>query len=115
MIAPGKQEDPVDEWLRAEGITRRIALTVPGYMAALQVAASSDLVAFVPRLLIQSQQPSSPIAVVAPPVDPGWFDEFLFYPARTELDPASIWFRDLILALAVTAAGDSPCGQLRSA
>jgi hypothetical protein len=23
VIAPGKQEDPVDEWLRAEGITRR--------------------------------------------------------------------------------------------
>jgi hypothetical protein len=31
-------EDPVDEWLHAEDITRRIALTVPGYLAALQVA-----------------------------------------------------------------------------
>jgi DNA-binding transcriptional LysR family regulator len=96
VVAPGKQEDPVDEWLRAEGITRRVALTVPGYLAALQVAASSDLVAFLPRLLIQSQQAASPIAIVAPPLDPGWFDEFLFYPARTETDPASIWFRELI-------------------
>jgi DNA-binding transcriptional LysR family regulator len=108
VIAPGKQEDPVDEWLRAEGITRRIALTVPGYLAALQVAASSDLVAFVPRLLIQSQQPASPIAIVAPPLDPGWFDEFLFYPVRTESDPASIWFRELILGLTVTTAGGPP-------
>jgi DNA-binding transcriptional LysR family regulator len=109
VIAPGKQDDPVDEWLRTEGITRRIALTVPGYLAALQVAASSDLVAFVPRLLIQSQQPASPIAIVTPPLDPGWFDEFLFYPARTESDPASIWFRELILTLPVTrAAGDRP-------
>lgn len=101
VVAPGKQEDPVDEWLRAEGITRRIALTVPGYLAALQVAASSDLVAFLPRLLIQSQQPAAPSAIVTPPLDPGWFDEFLFYPPRTETDPASIWFRELILTLPV--------------
>jgi DNA-binding transcriptional LysR family regulator len=113
VIAPGKPEDPVDEWLRAEGIRRPIALTVPGYLAALQVAASSDLVAFIPRLLIQSPQPASPIAVVAPPLDPGWFDEFLFYPARTESDPASIWFRELILALSVGMAGDTNRGQPR--
>jgi DNA-binding transcriptional LysR family regulator len=112
VIAPGKQEDPIDEWLRGEGIKRRIALVVPGYLAALQVAASSDLVAFVPRLLIQSQQPASPIAIVAPPLDPGWFDEFLFFPARTETDPASIWFRELILALAATITGDSPRGRI---
>src|SRR3954462_1933807 len=52
VVIRGRNEDLIDEWLRARGIERRIALVVPGYLEALHVTARTDLVAFVPRRLI---------------------------------------------------------------
>jgi DNA-binding transcriptional LysR family regulator len=72
-------------------------LTVPSYLQALHAAAASDLVAFVPKRLAEALGPSLGLAIVEPPIDPGTYQEFLFYPRRCEGDAASRWLRDIVI------------------
>ncbi|MEQ8935771.1 MAG: LysR family transcriptional regulator [Amphiplicatus sp.] len=96
VVSPGRREDMIDEWLRPLGIERRIALAVPSYLQALHAAAATDLVAFVPRRLIASAGARLGLAAVAPPLDPGIDEQFIFWPARAENDGASLWLRGLV-------------------
>ena len=93
----GRNEDPIDSWLRSKGIERRIALVVPSYLEALHVTARTDLVAFVPRRLIAALSKPLSLLTVTPPLDPGIDEQFLFYPTRAQMDPGSIWLRKLVL------------------
>jgi DNA-binding transcriptional LysR family regulator len=97
VIIRGKNEDPIDTWLHAKGIERRIALVVPGYIEALHVAARTDLVAFVPQRLIAALSKQLSLVSVTPPLDPGIDEQFMFYPTRAQMDPGSIWLRRLML------------------
>lgn len=100
VVGRGQTEDPVDTWLREEGLSRKIALRVPSYVQALQAAAKSELVAFVPkRLAISLARPLS-LAVLPPPIDPGEYQEYLFHPVRATQDSGSIWLRKLVLEIA---------------
>ncbi|MEQ8180058.1 MAG: LysR family transcriptional regulator [Amphiplicatus sp.] len=96
VVSPGRREDIIDEWLRPLGIERRLALVVPSYLQALHAAAATDLVAFVPRRLIASAGARLGLAAVVPPYDPGVDEQFIFWPARAQSDPASIWLRALV-------------------
>src|SRR3954449_7920412 len=97
VVIRGQNEDLIDGWLRSKGIERRIALVVPGYLEALHVAARSDLVAFVPRRLIATLSKQLSVVTIAPPFDPGIDEQFMFYPTRAQMDPGSIWLRNLML------------------
>jgi DNA-binding transcriptional LysR family regulator len=97
VIIRGQNEDLIDAWLRGKGIERRIALVVPGYIEALHVTARTDLVAFVPRRLIGALSKRLSLISVAPPLDPGIDEQFMFYPTRAQMDPGSIWLRKLML------------------
>jgi DNA-binding transcriptional LysR family regulator len=104
VVGRGLRDDPFDDWLRQQGLVRRIALRVPSYVQALQVAARTDLVAFVPNGLAQSLAQPLSLSLNAPPVDPGAYDEYLFHPRRTKRDPASMWLREVTPA--VRAGGE---------
>ena len=95
VVGAGLTEDPVDSWLRGKGLSRDIVLQVPSYLQALQVTAQGDVVAFVPRRLARSMARRFSLLVLPPPVEPGDYQEQLFYPRRTAQDPASIWIRKL--------------------
>jgi DNA-binding transcriptional LysR family regulator len=97
VVIRGQNEDMIDTWLRGKGIERRIALVVPGYIEALHVAARTDLVAFVPHRLIAALSRQLSLVTVAPPLDPGIDEQYMFYPTRAQMDPASIWLRRLVL------------------
>ena len=97
VIIRGQNEDLIDTWLRSKGIERRIALVVPGYIEALQVTARTDLAAFVPRRLIAALAKQLSLATITPPLDPGIDEQYMFYPTRAQMDPASIWLRRLML------------------
>jgi len=99
VVGRGLTEDPVDSWLREEGLTRQIVLRVPSYLQALQAVSQTDLVAFVPRRLAESLARSLSLALLRPPIDPGAYQEYLFYPRRAFQDPASIWLRKLALEI----------------
>jgi DNA-binding transcriptional LysR family regulator len=74
-------------------------LRVPSYLQALQTAAQSDLIAFVPKRLAESLARPLSLAVFAPPIDPGEYQEYLFHPLRAAQDPASIWLRSIALEI----------------
>lgn len=99
VVGRGLREDPVDAWLREEGLTRRVVLRVPSYLQALQAVAETNLVAFVPKRLAQSLARSLSLALVQPPIDPGQYQEYLYHPRRLAQDPASTWLRKLILKI----------------
>ena len=96
-VIRGQSEDLIDTWLRSKGMERRIALVVPGYLEALHVAARTDLVAFVPWRLISALSKQLSLATITPPLDPGIDEQYMFYPTRAQMDPASIWLRRLML------------------
>lgn len=96
VIGAGEASDPIDDWLAEMGLARRVALVVPNYLQALQVAAASDLVAFAPGRMVASLGPGFGLATCLPPVDPGEDQQFLFYPVRSTRDAGSIWLRDLV-------------------
>jgi DNA-binding transcriptional LysR family regulator len=100
VVGAGLSEDPVDSWLRGRGLSREIVLQVPSYLQALQAAARSDVVAFVPRRLARSMARRFSLQVLTPPIDPGDYQERLFYPRRAAHDPASIWIRTLAMTVA---------------
>ncbi len=100
VACDGAREDMIDAWLRRSGIARRIALTVPSYLQALRMAAQTDLVAFVPSRLIAALSEPLRIVAVAPPLDPGTDEQFMFHPARAQADPASAWLRQQVIAVA---------------
>jgi DNA-binding transcriptional LysR family regulator len=97
VIIRGQNEDLIDSWLRAKGIERRVALVVPGYIEALHVAARTDLVAFVPHRLIAALSTRLSLSAITPPLDPGIDEQYMFYPTRAQMDPGSIWLRELML------------------
>ncbi|MCA6106474.1 LysR family transcriptional regulator [Bradyrhizobium cenepequi] len=97
VVIRGQNEDLIDSWLRSKGIERRIALVVPGYIEALHVTARTDLVAFVPRRLITALARQLSLLTVTPPLDPGIDEQHMFYPTRAQMDPGSIWLRQLML------------------
>ena len=97
VIIRGNNEDLIDTWLRSKGIERGIALVVPGYIEALHVTARTDLVAFVPRRLIAALARQLSLATIEPPLDPGVDEQYMFYPTRAQMDPASIGLRRLML------------------
>jgi DNA-binding transcriptional LysR family regulator len=97
VIIRGQNADLIDDWLRAKGVERQIALVVPGYIEALHVVARTDLVAFVPRRLIAALAKPLSLATIAPPLDPGIDEQFMFYPTRAQMDPGSIWLRNLMI------------------
>jgi DNA-binding transcriptional LysR family regulator len=99
VVGRGKAHDPVDTWLREEGVERRIALVVPSYLQALHAAATTDLVAFVPTRVAQTLRSRLSVAVLRPPIDPGTYQECLLFPQRRQRDAASLWLRDIVMEL----------------
>ena len=99
VVGRGKAHDPVDTWLGENGVERRIALVVPSYLQALHAAATTDLDAFVPTRVAQMLAPRLSLAVLRPPIDPGTYQEFLFFPQRRQRDAAALWLRDIVVEL----------------
>jgi DNA-binding transcriptional LysR family regulator len=99
VVGQGRTEDPVDTWLRDERIERRVVLIVPSYLQALHAVATTDLVALVPTRLSQALAGRLSLSVLRPPIDPGEYTEFLFYPRRRQNDPASLWLREIVIEI----------------
>lgn len=97
VIGSGERDDAIEPFLRRNGIERRIALAVPSYLQALRMVARSDLVAFVPGRLIDALAGPLDLVKVEPPIEPGEDQQYLFHPVTAQMDPGSIWIRDLML------------------
>lgn len=95
-------DDPVDTWLRQQGLERNVALTVPHYLQALHAIAQSDLVGVIPERLIRANAAALGIVAGTVPLDVGTFDEYLLHPARTHADPGCAWLRTVVKEVAAS-------------
>ncbi|MFB8830022.1 LysR substrate-binding domain-containing protein [Azotobacter sp. CWF10] len=75
------------------GLTRRVVLSVPHFLFAMSVLASTDLVAMLPSRLVRN---TSALQVVEPPVDVPGFEMAMLWHERSHRDPAHQWLREYI-------------------
>jgi DNA-binding transcriptional LysR family regulator len=93
-------EDPVDTWLRQEGLERNVVLTVPHYLQALHLVSASDLIGVIPERLIHAYAGILDLESIEVPLDVGSFEEYLLHPARSHDDPGCVWLREMLMEIA---------------
>lgn len=94
MIDPlGHIGGPVDAVLAAQGLRRRVGVTVTGFMTAAHLVAQTDLVATLPRRSALQSARMLAVRTVELPVEIEGFSVVLGWHARHHDDPAHRWFR----------------------
>ncbi|MFT3806652.1 LysR family transcriptional regulator [Arenimonas sp.] len=84
----------VDELLARQGASRRVALTVPNFMFAMAVVATSDLLAALPRRLVQMHGERFGVAAVKAPLPLGRFQLHAVAPQAALHDDGVAWILD---------------------
>jgi DNA-binding transcriptional LysR family regulator len=100
----GNPSGPADDMLAGLGRTRRIALTVNQFSTAFHMVACSDLIAVVPRHLIDASSFSDQLAVKALPFQlPIVYIDMLWH-ERDMRHPVHKWLRETIMRVPAVAA-----------
>jgi DNA-binding transcriptional LysR family regulator len=86
----------VDNVLAQNGLTRKIKVKVPHFLAASFIVASTDLVVTLPRKvgLLLSQQKK--IILLEPPLKIPSFSIYLYWHIRNKNNPTHTWVRKII-------------------
>jgi DNA-binding transcriptional LysR family regulator len=93
----GRKEGPVDRALGELGLERRIAVIVPGFRSALDIAAASDLVALVPASFFEVEDGSGPLQSFEQPVPTEPITVSQMWHPRVDRDPAHRWLRGVMV------------------
>ncbi|MFI0847509.1 LysR family transcriptional regulator [Mesorhizobium sp. IMUNJ 23232] len=93
----------VDNILLGQGLSRRVALTVPNFMFALAVLAATDLISALPRRFVEMQAARFGVVAVEPPLPLGTFTLNVVTQQVAMRDPGIEW---LVGLLAPTPAID---------
>jgi len=100
VVSPsdGSFEGPTDKALHELGRERRVALSIPSFLVLSDVLESDDLIALVPRRLLERRyQHLQPIDL---PLEVPGFDVIAVWHARTHFDPAHRWLRNRLAEVA---------------
>jgi DNA-binding transcriptional LysR family regulator len=103
----------VDEILARQGLSRRIALTVPNFMFAIAVVAETDLIAALPRRFAAMHAPRFSVVTVEAPLPLGRFRLNAIAPKAAMMDAGLAWFFN-VLAGAETEPGDNKRSRSRN-
>ena len=82
----------MDEALAAQGLHRRVAVTVPSFPAAANIAASSDLIATLPRAIADRGKRLA-VELRPPPLALPRSVAYLWWHPRFQNDPGHAWWR----------------------
>lgn len=85
----------VDKALSALGRRRRIVVTVPSFPAAIQIAAASDLIATLPRVVAERADDRE-TTMLPPPLDVPRSVAYLWWHPRFQQDPGHSWWRHVL-------------------
>jgi len=96
VISPGTGHGQVDEVLKRRGVARRIALTVPHFVAVGHILQATDLVATVPERLAERMSGPFQLASVRHPAELPEVAINVFWHAKFHREPANQWLRGLI-------------------
>ena len=93
----GEPHGFVDDALAAQGLKRRVAVTVPNFMFALNVVAETDHVCAVPRRFAAVHAARFGLATSKPPVPLGEFKLNLVVPEVALMDAGLAWLAKRVL------------------
>jgi DNA-binding transcriptional LysR family regulator len=96
----GSGPAPLDTLLAAMGRTRRVKVLVPNFLAAVEIAARSDLVMTLPESLARTAAGMHRFVLRTPPVDRGRFALSLLWHVRHQESPAHVWLRAALVEAA---------------
>lgn len=86
----------VDEALAKQGLSRRVALTVPNFSFALAVVAETDLIAALPRRFVAMQASRLGIVAREPPLPLRRYRLHAIAPKAAMLDMGLAWLFDVV-------------------
>jgi DNA-binding transcriptional LysR family regulator len=86
--------------LAERGLKRRVGVTVPDTYSALAIASRSDMPALAPRRLVTLAAQSGRVKLIEPPYPSPNVEISLIYLRDRLSDPAIVWMRDQIRAVA---------------
>jgi DNA-binding transcriptional LysR family regulator len=92
----GKLRGPIDEALTRIGLTRTIALTVPTPYAAINIVASTDLIAAIPRRTAEYPGIDTGIHIFKLPVETPAVSISAAWHPRFSSDAGHQWLRELV-------------------
>jgi DNA-binding transcriptional LysR family regulator len=84
-----------DRALADVGLMRKVVLSVPHFLMAMSVLASTDLVAMLPSRLVRG---NPALQVVDAPLEVPGYEMAMFWGERSHRDPAHQWLREQLLA-----------------
>lgn len=94
--SPGTGHLVVEQALERLGVQRRVKLRVPDFLAAVLLAATSDLVCTVPEKLAAAVSPLLPLETYVHPFALPRFTILQYWHPRVHRDPANQWLRQLV-------------------
>jgi DNA-binding transcriptional LysR family regulator len=94
----------VDSVLAWQGLSRRVALTVPNFMFALAALADTELVAALPRRFVEMHGHRFGIASVAPPFELSPYAVSLVVPNVAMMDAGIAWLVQTLRSVSQQAA-----------
>jgi DNA-binding transcriptional LysR family regulator len=94
--AGGGFTGPVDAYLARLGRSRRVAVSVQGFLLTLGIVARSDLIATLPRRLLQPFEQA--VEIFEAPFGPPVIDYGAAWHARMQEDPIHKWLREILMA-----------------
>lgn len=97
VLSVGTGHGRVDDFIDKAGVSRRIRLRVPHFVALADVLESSDLVATVPEVFARRSAQHFQLGYLAHPVDLPPIEIRVFWHAKVHQDPANRWLRELIV------------------
>ena len=100
MRASWEDAGALDLALAAQGLTRRVAVTVPDAYAALAVASSSEMATLVPYRLARAWAQAGRLKLIEPPYPSPPLDLVLLLLRDRIEEPPIAWMRDLLHAVA---------------
>ena len=96
VIITGYGTNSVDEALARQGLSRRIAVRLPHFLAAPMLVAESDMILSLPRRLAQRVAISTAVEMLEIPLDIEKFSPSMIWHERWHNDSAHKWLRQLI-------------------
>ena len=92
----GVRKGAIDYLLEEKGLTRRIALRVPHFVAALALVAQSDLILTIPFGLAQSCAQHYQLKILPFPMEQTGFTYSIVWHERYMKDVGHIWLRQMV-------------------
>ena len=89
----------VDAVLAAQGLSRRVVMTVPNFMYALAALAESDLIAALPERFVAMHGGRFGIVTSRPPIDLPTYRVTIVAPQVAMMDAGLAWFVEVLSQL----------------